>query len=104
VRKGAVQAELVAAVASIQPGQTFRVALQLDHDEHWHSYWINPGTGYPTSLRWKLPEGFKAGPIIWPTPHVVKDTRGNITGTATRAPRFSSSRSPHRQISPWANP
>lgn len=80
VRKGAVQAELVAPVASIQPGQTLRVAVRLDHDEHWHSYWINPGTGYPTTLRWKLPEGFKAGPIIWPTPHLVKDTRGNITG------------------------
>ncbi len=80
VRKGAVRAELVAAQTSIQPGQPFRVALKLDHDEHWHSYWINAGTGYPTSLRWKLPEGFTAGPIIWPTPHVVKDTHGNTTG------------------------
>ncbi len=88
VRKGAVQADLVSAVASIQPGQTFRVALRLDHDEHWHSYWINPGTGYPTSLKWKLPEGFKAGPIIWPTPHVVKDTRDNITGNGYEGTTF----------------
>ena len=88
VRKGAVQAELVAPIASIQPGQTFRVALRLDHDEHWHSYWINPGTGYPTSLRWKLPEGFKAGPIIWPMPHVVKDTRGIITGNGYEGTAF----------------
>jgi len=80
VRKGAVTAELVAAQPSIQPGQTFRVALKLTHDEHWHSYWINPGTGYPTSLTWTLPAGFTAGPIIWPTPHVVKDKRGHITG------------------------
>ncbi len=80
VRKGAVTAELVAAQASIQPGQTFRVALKLTHDEHWHSYWINPGTGYPTSLAWQLPAGFTAGPILWPTPHVVKDRRGVITG------------------------
>jgi thiol:disulfide interchange protein DsbD len=80
VRKGAVQAELVSAQRSIQPGQVFRVALKLDHEEHWHSYWINPGTGYPTSLKWKLPEGFTAGPILWPTPHVVKDTRGQVTG------------------------
>jgi len=80
VKKGAVQAELIAPVKSIQPGKAFWVALKLDHDEHWHSYWINPGTGYPTSLRWKLPDGFKAGPIVWPTPHVVKDTRGNVTG------------------------
>ncbi|HEY8994651.1 MAG TPA: thioredoxin family protein [Lacunisphaera sp.] len=80
VKKGAVSAELVARDASIQPGQPFLVALRLNHDEHWHSYWINAGTGYPTSLDWKLPEGFTAGPIIWPTPHVVKDTKGIVTG------------------------
>ena len=88
VRKGAVQAELVSPNASIQPGQAFSVALRLDHDAHWHSYWINPGTGYPTTLRWKLPEGFKSGPIIWPTPHVVKDTRGNITGNGYEGTAF----------------
>ena len=80
VKKGAVTAELVAHDASIQPGQPFLVALRLIHDEHWHTYWINPGTGYPTSLNWKLPEGFTAGDIQWPVPHVVKDTKGNVTG------------------------
>jgi len=75
-----VSASLVAPVSSIQPGQPFWVALQLDHEDHWHSYWINPGTGYPTSLDWKLPPGFTAGPIVWPTPHVVKDTKGIVTG------------------------
>ena len=80
VRKGAVTAELVAAHDAIAPGKTFLVALRLNHDAHWHSYWINPGTGYPTSLAWKLPAGFTAGPILWPTPHVVKDRRGAITG------------------------
>jgi thiol:disulfide interchange protein/DsbC/DsbD-like thiol-disulfide interchange protein len=80
VKKGAVTAELVAHDASIQPGRPFLVALKLTHDAHWHTYWINPGTGYPTSLRWTLPEGFSAGEIIWPTPHVVKDTKGNVTG------------------------
>lgn len=80
VKKGAVSAELIAREASIKPGRPFLVALKLVHDEHWHSYWINPGTGYATSLDWKLPEGFAAGPIVWPTPHVVKDTKGTITG------------------------
>jgi thiol:disulfide interchange protein DsbD len=80
VRKGAVSAELVSADASIQPGRPFLVALRLNHDEHWHSYWLNAGTGYPTSLHWQLPDGFKAGPIQWPTPHVVKDTKGVVTG------------------------
>ena len=80
VKKGAVAVELVAERSSIQPGQPFWVALKMNHDEHWHSYWINPGTGYPTSLNWKLPEGFAAGPIVWPTPHAVKDTTSQVTG------------------------
>jgi thiol:disulfide interchange protein len=88
VRKGAVMAELVAAQDSIQPGKSFHVALKLNHDEHWHSYWINPGTGYPTSLKWDLPAGFTAGPIIWPTPHVVKDRRGQITGNGYEGEAF----------------
>ena len=80
VKKDAVAVELVAGQASLQPGQPFWVALRMTHDAHWHSYWINPGTGYATSLEWKLPEGFTAGPIVWPTPHVVKDTTGQVTG------------------------
>ena len=80
VKKGAVSAQLVSDAAAITPGQPFTVALRLQHDPHWHSYWIAPGTGYPTSLAWALPEGFKAGEIQWPTPHVVKDLAGKITG------------------------
>ncbi len=80
VKKGAVTAELLAPETSIQAGRPFWVALKLVHEEHWHSYWINPGTGYPTSLNWNLPAGFSAGPIVWPTPHVVKDISGKVTG------------------------
>jgi thiol:disulfide interchange protein len=75
-----VQASLVAAETSIQPGRAFTVALRLEHEPHWHTYWINAGTGYPTSLEWQLPDGWKAGPIEWPTPHVVRDGSGNIAG------------------------
>ncbi|MBA3848501.1 MAG: hypothetical protein C0502_00715 [Opitutus sp.] len=88
VRNGAVAVELVAADASIQPGRPFWVALKMDHDEHWHSYWINPGTGYPTSITWTLPPGFTAGPIVWPAPHVVKDTAGKVTGNGYEGRAF----------------
>lgn len=80
VTKGAVTVELVAHDSSIQPGRPFWVALKMIHQPLWHSYWINAGTGYPTSLAWKLPEGFTAGPIVWATPHLVKDTSGKVTG------------------------
>ena len=80
VRKGAVEAELVPAVTSVQPGQAFDVALRLAHDPHWHTYWINAGTGYPTSIKWTLPPGWQAGDIQWPVPHVLTDAHGTITG------------------------
>ena len=80
VKNGAVEAELVPAVAKVQPGQAFDLALRLAHDPHWHTYWINAGTGYPTKITWHLPPGWQAGDIQWPVPHVLKDSGGNITG------------------------
>ena len=80
MKNGSVRAQLVTDAAAIEAGQPFTVALRLQHDPHWHSYWIAAGTGYPTSITWTLPEGFKAGAIQWPTPHVVKDLAGKITG------------------------
>ncbi len=72
VRDGYVEAELIAEPASIQPGQPFWVGLQLAMDEHWHTYWKNPGdSGLGTKLTWTLPEGFTAGPIVWPYPRLI---------------------------------
>jgi thiol:disulfide interchange protein/DsbC/DsbD-like thiol-disulfide interchange protein len=75
-----VRASLVAAEASVQPGRPFAVALRLQHKEHWHTYWINPGTGLATSLAWKLPAGWKTGEILWPAPMVLRDKKGNVVG------------------------
>ncbi len=75
-----VTASLIAAETSVQPGRAFTVALRLVHEPHWHTYWINPGTGYPTSIEWKLPPGWTASDIQWPTPFVVRDGSGNIAG------------------------
>lgn len=72
VRDARVEATLLAEAVTIAPGEPFTVALQLRHDAHWHSYWINPGTGYATDLKWDLPPGFTAGPIQWPTPTVLR--------------------------------
>ena len=75
-----VKAELVSDVASVQPGKPFTLALHLIHDPHWHTYWVNPGTGLATSLNWKLPPGWTASPIHWPTPVVLIDRTGSIVG------------------------
>lgn len=64
-----VTARLVSAVSAIQPGQPFEVALRLEIEEHWHTYYKNPGdSGLATSVKWELPEGFEAGEIRWPDP------------------------------------
>ncbi len=75
-----VKAALVSADATVQPGRPFTVALHFVHDPHWHTYWSNPGTGLPTTLEWKLPAGWTAGPIQWPAPILLSDKRGNIVG------------------------
>jgi thiol:disulfide interchange protein len=75
-----VQASLVAADKSIQPGHPLTVALRLDQQPTWHTYWISAGTGYPTKLQWDLPTGWMAGNIQWPTPDMIKNEQGDVTG------------------------
>lgn len=75
-----VAASLVAADKSVQPGGDVVVALRMQHQPHWHSFWENPGTGLPTRLQWQLPDGWQVGEIQWPTPVLVKDKQGQISG------------------------
>jgi thiol:disulfide interchange protein DsbD len=72
VRTENVEAELRASRAAIAPGERFTVVLRQTIREHWHAYWINPGdVGEPTVIDWRLPQGFSAGDIQWPTPHPI---------------------------------
>jgi thiol:disulfide interchange protein/DsbC/DsbD-like thiol-disulfide interchange protein len=75
-----VQASLVAADKSVQPGHSLTVALRLDQQPTWHTYWISAGTGYPTSLKWDLPTGWVPGNIQWPTPGIIENEQGDVTG------------------------
>ncbi len=75
-----VQATLVAEDAAVQAGRPVVVALHLVHEPHWHSYWVNPGTGLPTTLKWTLPAGWKAGDIQWPAPILLLDGHGAVIG------------------------
>ena len=64
-----VRAELLSEVAQVNPGEPFWVALRQTIRPKWHTYWKNPGdSGLPTEIAWKLPDGAKAEPIVWPTP------------------------------------
>ena len=64
-----IAASIVAETRSLVPGQPLHVALRLQIEPGWHTYWSNPGdSGLPTTIDWTLPREFKAGPILWPTP------------------------------------
>lgn len=67
-----LKAELVSEYQQLVPGQTFQLALHIIHEEHWHTYWKNPGdSGLATAIRWHLPEGVTAGDILWPVPQAI---------------------------------
>ncbi len=64
-----VEAELIARDTAFQPGSSVQLALRLKIVNHWHTYWQNPGdSGLPTKLKWTLPAGYEAAPIVWPHP------------------------------------
>ncbi len=66
-----VRAELLADVSAVKPGEPFWVGLRQTIRPKWHTYWKNPGdSGLPIEIAWKLPDGAKADPIVWPRPHL----------------------------------
>ena len=69
-KPGHVAVELMAEVASVQPGRPFWLGLSMLHDEKWHTYWKNPGdAGIPPTFAWTLPAGLRVGEIEWPHPY-----------------------------------
>ncbi len=67
-----VAVDLIAATSAAVPGKTLTLAVRERMEPGWHTYWANPGdSGEPTSIEWTLPDGAKAGPILWPLPHVI---------------------------------
>ena len=64
-----VQAESLASVSAIKPGEPFKVGVRFKIDPEWHIYWINPGeSGEPTTVQWTFPEGYKVGAVEYPVP------------------------------------
>lgn len=68
---GRTEISLVSDYDTVAPGQDFTVVLRMRFDPDWYTYWRNPGdSGEPVMIRWDLPEGFTAGEINWPVPHM----------------------------------
>ncbi|RZJ43682.1 MAG: thiol:disulfide interchange protein, partial [Brevundimonas sp.] len=68
-RSERIEAELVSMSRWAAPGGTAVVAIRQDIRPGWHTYWRNPGdSGGATTLKWTLPQGVRAGEIVWPLP------------------------------------
>ena len=64
-----VRARLITTSNGVEPGGTVLVGVHLEQDDGWHTYWKNSGdAGLSTEIEWTLPEGWSAGPILWPAP------------------------------------
>lgn len=77
-----LKAELISEESTIAPGKPFRVAVRLEHDEHWHTYGkvIPEGViGKPTKIIWTLPDGWKAEDLPWPPTKKVPSTGGTTS-------------------------
>lgn len=73
VRTANLEAELHSSRAVIAPGERFVIVLRQTLNPGWHTYWRNPGAaGQPTEIVWRLPAGFAAGEISWPTPAPIQ--------------------------------
>lgn len=64
-----VHARLLLDKTAAAPGETVRVALHLEQDEGWHTYWKSPGSiGQPTDITWTAPDGVTISEHEYPIP------------------------------------
>jgi thiol:disulfide interchange protein len=64
-----VRALLVSDKQIIKAGEKFRLGMLYRMAPKWHIYWAFPGdSGLAPKIEWKLPPGFRAGPLRWPLP------------------------------------
>ena len=65
------QIALISEVSQAAPGESFTIAIELEHQDGWHAYYQNPGgPGLPLEFDWQLPEGYTLTKLHWPTPHI----------------------------------
>jgi thiol:disulfide interchange protein DsbD len=77
VEETRVQARLVAATASGEPGSTVRLGVHFEIEDGWHIYWRYPGgAGLATAIEFDLPAGCVAGPLQWPLPIAFVQSEG----------------------------
>ena len=70
---------LITDAASLEQGK-MTVGVLLKIHDGMHIYWKNPGgeTGFPTSVKWKLPNGAKVSDLQWMTPKTFKNADDSL--------------------------
>jgi DsbC/DsbD-like thiol-disulfide interchange protein len=73
-RSDYTQVKLRTNEESILAGMPFKIFLDFDLVEGWHTYTDPSGdAGLPVTITWTLPLGFKAGMIEWPPAETFND-------------------------------
>ena len=58
--------------SEIQNDNELIIGIKMDMQDHWHTYWKNPGdSGGPMKITWAMPEGFQVSKILWPSPILI---------------------------------
>ncbi len=64
-----MQVRLASETAAVAPGSAVTLAFVMRPEPGWHGYWRNPGdAGAEPRVTWRLPEGWRAGPLDYPVP------------------------------------
>lgn len=75
-----IKVSLLSEKDGIVPGKTQWLGLYLQPEEHWHTYWRNPGdSGEPPKVEWQfqlsnqhdVTSDVDVGEIKWPVPHEI---------------------------------
>jgi len=66
-----IEVELLSETTNLVPGESHWLAVRLQSDEGWHTYWKMAGdSGEATeATEWSAPEGTVIGDIQWPAPY-----------------------------------
>ncbi len=74
-----VRANFLADVDAVEPGQSFRLGVELRMEEGWHTYWIFSGdAGLPIAVEWQLPADIVTGLLQWPLPDKFEEEGGLV--------------------------